>query len=133
MWDLALDPTTGDLLFGPTHDLLGTSGTKLTEQRIMTRCKIPRGTYTYDEAGTLGSRLYSISGSPIARQAREAPALVQEALEPMSDVNITAIDVGVTEDDRVFLIVNYTPVVRADEGDVVQPDPSIAYSANVSI
>lgn len=133
MWDLALDPDSGDLLFGPTHDLLGVTGTNLTDQRILTRCKIPRGTYTYDETGSLGSRLYTISGSPIERQAREGPALVQEALEPMADVNIDSIDVGLTDDDRVFMTVKYSPVVRADEGDVIQPDPSIAYSANVTI
>jgi hypothetical protein len=113
--DLATDPATGDFMFGGTRDLMGCTGPELVNQRILTRARIPRGTFAYDENGTLGSRLHSIMGYPSQRQISSAPALVQEAVEPMDDIRVTNVTVNVTDDNRLELHVKWVPVVGRDE------------------
>ena len=127
-WDLALDGETGDLLFSPTHDLLGATGDGLTNQRILLRCRIPRGAWQYDEEGTLGSRLAAISRAPSARQLAEAPSLVQEALEPMDDISVGDVQVSTDENNRLVVSVNYVTVdpVEGEDAQVIDDSmPSI--------
>lgn len=110
MWDLALDLESCDLIFGPHTDLLNAAGDVVTRQRMLVRCKVPRGTWVYDEDGTLGSRLYQISGRPSGQQINQAPTLVEEALEPMDDIHVGLVRAGVTDDNRLLLAVNYQPL-----------------------
>lgn len=133
MWDLAIDGETGDLIFSPHLDLLGAAGPNLTQQRILTRCKIPRGTFTYDVDGTLGSRLHTISSSATSRQVREAPALVEEALEPMTDIRVNDVDVSVDENNRLVVSVKYSNVVGSDETEDAVVDTTPDYDARVTI
>lgn len=129
-WDLALDGGSGDFIFGPSRDLLGVTGTELVNQRILIRCGIPRGSFLYDE--TLGSRLQEISRQPSERQLREAPTLVQEALEPMDDIRVTSINVEITEDNRLFLDVQWQPIVSDNEVQA-SPDEIPTFDAKVTI
>lgn len=132
MYDLAIDPETGDLMFGPTHDLLGTTGPTLIDQRILIRAKIPRGSFSFDATGTLGSRLYQIQSAPGPRQLREAPAILQEALEPMDDIHIADITAEITDNNRLALHVSYGMVVFDDEGETVSTaDPE--FDADLTI
>lgn len=124
-WDIALDGESGDLLFSPTHDLLGTTGDGLTKQRILLRCKIPRGGWQYDEDGTLGSNLHLITRAPSAAQLAEAPSLVQEALEPMDDISVEDVQVSTDENNRLVVAVTYTNVVVDDEEDITEIETSI--------
>lgn len=118
MWDVALDGETGDIIFGPGRDLLGSSGPELNLQRILTRCKIVRGSFVYDPDDTLGSRLNEISRYTTDRQVREAPPLVMEALEPMDDISVSSVEAEITEDNRLLIIVQYQPVVSDDEAEI---------------
>src|SRR3954469_22991398 len=124
-WDFALDGDTGDILFGPTHDLLGTTGDGLTRQRILLRCKIPRGGWQYDDDGSLGSRLNLITNAPSARQVVEAPALVREALEPMDDIAIDDVQVSTDENNRLLVSVSYRNVDVENDEDITEIDTSI--------
>ena len=131
-WDLALDGDSGDFMFGPTHDLLGTSGKQLTEQRMLIRCRIPRGSFTYDTDGTLGSRLNTLSVYPSERAIRDAPALVTEALADMDDIQL--LDVEATEDEnhRLITFVKYNPIISPQESSDFDPDPMPEFDATIS-
>jgi phage gp46-like protein len=118
-WDLALDGDSGDVIFSPTLDLLGATGDGLTKQRILLRCKIPRGSWVYDEDKTLGSRLYQISSTPSAQQIVQAPALVREALEPMEDIAIVGVEATFDENNQIAVVVDFTPILSEDEIDLV--------------
>lgn len=117
MWDLAVDGETGDLLFSPTRDLLGAVGDGLTRQRILVRCKIPRGTWVYDEIGTLGSNLYRISRSPGSKQIQDAPGYVREAVADMDDIQIHDVQVQPDENNRLVVNLTYSPVVTDEDAD----------------
>jgi hypothetical protein len=133
-YDLAIDMTSGDLIFGPSRDLLGVTGPELDKQRILTRCKIRRGSFQYDDSKTLGSRLHEIQRFDINRQVREAPALVQEALEPMTDITIQSIDVEATEDNRLSIQVNYKPVTGTGDDENPLPETVVPeYDARVTV
>jgi hypothetical protein len=134
MWDLALDGETGDIIFSPTHDLLGATGDGLTQQRILLRCRIPRGAWQYDEEGTLGSRLASHAGVSSVRMLNEAPGFVREALEPMDDISVGEIQVATDENNRIVVSLNYTNVVNPDdEGAVVIDDTVPTIDATMTI
>lgn len=121
-WDLALDGDSGDVIFSPTLDLLGSTGDGLTKQRILLRCKIPRGSWMYDEDKTLGSRLYETFSAPSAQAIVQAPALVREALEPMDDISIVNVEATFDENNRIVIAVGFTPIVGEDEIDLVTID-----------
>lgn len=117
MWDLALEGESGDLIFGPARDLLGATGDGLTRQRILIRCRVPRGAWEYDESGELGSKLATISRSPGPMQLADAPAMVREALAPMQDITIDDVQASLDENNRIRVAVSYSPVLTADEVD----------------
>lgn len=82
----------GDLVFSAIRDLQGIAGVGQVNQRIRTRLKIPLGTWTYDDDGTLGSNLYALSSAnPLEAQTR-AEAYVREALRPMTDINVDSVE-----------------------------------------
>lgn len=111
-WDMQLESVTGDLVFSPARDYAGVSGEEILRQRISIRCKIPRGTYLYDETGQLGSTLHLIPRSPSVGQLHAAEAAVMEALAPMSDeINIINVEVRKTEDNKLQIDVNFQPVL----------------------
>jgi hypothetical protein len=107
-YDFALDPATGDFLFGPTRDVIGVTGPELDSQRISIRCKIPRGTFVYDEEGTLGSFLHLIPRNPPSSQLGLAENYVREALEDadgisVEDVSVSADSYGMLNADIKFI------------------------------
>jgi hypothetical protein len=134
VWDLALDGATGDFIFGPNHDLLGSSGNELTEQRILVRTKIPRGSFTYDADGTLGSQLHAIMSYPSARQLNEAPAIVQQALNEMDDIQITSVDVEEDAKRRLIISVSYSPVPANDsETDLFEDEDIPEFTTDLTL
>ena len=56
-FDLAISEH-GDLVMSGSRDLAGISGSDQTGQRVQIRLRLHRGTWFYDEDGTLGSLLY---------------------------------------------------------------------------
>jgi len=111
-WDMQLEGETGDLVFSPARDIAGVSGEEILRQRISIRCKIPRGTYLYDETGQLGSNLHLIPRSPSVGQVQAVEAAVVEALTPMADeINVISVDVAKTEDNKLQVDVNFSPVL----------------------
>lgn len=109
MWDIAVDGATGDWVFGPSRDLLGVTGVQLNEQRIAIRCRVPRGSFA--PIPQLGSRLRSLLSLTSERQIRDAPTLIDEALEGM-DIEIK--DVVVTMNGRQLVCdIMYSPVAPA--------------------
>jgi hypothetical protein len=92
MYDLAVSEY-GDLVFQANRDLLGVSGAQLIEQRIRTRLKIPRGSWTYDDEKRLGSRLHIILNHDVERAAAEIPVFVREALDEMEDITINNVSI----------------------------------------
>lgn len=123
MWDLALDLATGDFMFGPSRDLLVATGPELVNQRILSRCKIPRGTFPYDDDGNLGSRLHTISRQPNAQQTAQLVPLVHEALEGMDDIAIGEITPTITE-DGLLVNVSWSPVQEPEDIGIA-PDPEL--------
>lgn len=113
-WDLAIGPH-GDLLFAGNRDLTGVGGHSLTEQRIRLRCKIPRGSWVYDEPRTLGSNLWKLLGVGRADVIENVDPYVREALTPMGDISVE--DVLVVTDghedhhDHVHVEISYKPIL----------------------
>lgn len=106
-FDLALDLSTGDLLFGPTHDLMGITGPELATQRMVIRAKIPRGSFIYDADGTLGSFLHLITRNPSSSQLVDARSALSEALSDMEGVEITSIDLEIGEQNNLIAHVKF--------------------------
>lgn len=92
-FDLQVDLSSGDLVFDAKRDLAGVEAENLIKQRIHTRLTIERGTFIYDRTGTLGSRLFSMLGIGIPRNSDSLRMLIEEALQPMDDINIQSVEV----------------------------------------
>jgi hypothetical protein len=112
MWDLAISQggdlvfTPGDLIFSPSADLSGISGTDLIEQRMVMRLKVQRGSWTYDADGSFGSQLYRLTSmTPDTAQA-QAEAYVREALRDMDDIEINSVHV-LMDSASLALIIDY--------------------------
>ena len=112
-FDLLLSEN-GDLVFSATRDLQGIAGIGQVNQRIRTRLKIPRGSWIYDDDGTLGSQLYNLTiTNPLEAQAR-AEAYVREALRPAEDISVDHVELE--QDVRGFTVnVFYRLVGESDE------------------
>lgn len=116
--DFALNPRTGDWVLTGNMDYQNVSGVALVSQRITVRLKIDRGKFIYDRTGTLGSRLRSAG----TRQQRdrvlnELKLYVEEALEPMNDIEIKdiQIDQPEEEDKEVKVHIFWRPVANVSE------------------
>lgn len=107
-WDIALAPT-GDIRFSSSGDLAGISGTDLIEQRMMLRMKIQRGSWTYDEDGTLGSQLVRLTGMASQLAITQVDAYVREALRDMNEISIGDIDIS-QNGSALVLLINYSVV-----------------------
>ena len=111
-WDFRLDNSTGDLVFSPSRDIAGVDSVGLLRQRVSIRCKIPRGTYMYDEDDSLGSELHLVPRSPSLAQVEDAKAAVATALEPMSsEINVTSVLAEKTENNQLQVTVAFTHVL----------------------
>ena len=93
-WDLALASsgdlvfTPGDLMFSPSADLQGISGTDQVEQRMITRLKIHRGSWTYDDDGSFGSQLFRLTSMTPQTATAQATAYIQEALRDITEIQV---------------------------------------------
>lgn len=110
-WDLALSHH-GDLILNAVRDVAGISGEGLIAQRIMIRLRVLQGAWIYDEESTLGSMLHTLIGRPPADAMATIPALVRQALRPMSsDILIQDVTVGFDrESNSVVIMVAYRAV-----------------------
>ena len=114
-WDFMRDSQTGDWWFSGNMDYSGVTGDMLIQQRVSINLKIPRGSFVYDSAKTLGSRLYDLLQSDFERGLRDAPDIIREALEGMDDISIDEIQVVPTDDPRQLRVrINYHPLVPVD-------------------
>jgi hypothetical protein len=133
-YDFALDANTGDFVFGPNRDILGATGPQLDMQRISIRCKIPKGTFTYDEDGILGSLLYLIPRNPSPARQEEAKAYVREALEDADGITVDNVELRVEEDGALSIDVQFTQTstlgIEEDEG-FEEDDELPEFDANV--
>src|ERR1051326_1570440 len=112
----------GDLLFGGNRDLQGTSGLDLIEQRIWLRLKIARGSWVYDEDGTLGSQLFLAMRQPPAQAAAAIPMYVREALREISEIIVDDVVIEQTDLNELTLTVQYHLIRPADEDSFVLPE-----------
>jgi hypothetical protein len=92
-WDFLRDPFTGDWKFSGDRDYAGVTGEMLIQQRVSINLKIPRGSFVYDTEKSLGSRLYDLLATDFERGLRDAPDIVREALDGMTDIQVDEIQV----------------------------------------
>jgi len=104
-WDLALAPS-GDLIFSPSGDLSGISGVDLLQQRMMMRMKIQRGSWTYDDDGSLGSQMVRLTGMTTTAGPSHVDAYVREALREMTEIEVDSVGVEV-KGTAVVVLINY--------------------------
>jgi len=112
-WDFALDGETGDWVFGPDRDYLSVTGNAILRQNILTRLKIPRGSFIYDEIGSLGSRLYDALRMTRDDAISEIPGIVREALAPMNEIVVSDVQVlgDISESRQLLVRIMYSPRV----------------------
>lgn len=112
MFDIAL-ADTGDWLFTANRDIAGASGENVIRQRMITRLRIPRGVVRGNP--TMGSRLHEAHGYNESRAIREIPALVQDALAPMTDISVIEVEVVPrTEETPLQVRVEYAHALATD-------------------
>ena len=83
-FDLAIAPN-GDLIVSAAKDLQGATGTAIIEQRIGLRLRLIRGSWMYDDRGSMGSNIQELFGSAPEIAATRVEPLVREALRTMED------------------------------------------------
>jgi hypothetical protein len=121
-FDLAISPH-GDLVISGARDLQGCTGSQLNKQRIAIRLRIPRGSWTYDLTGSLGSDLRNAINKPKDQASIEIPRTVGDALRPMVDVEIT--DVQVEEHEGNPLVtVGFVTIIPQEEIGIGQSEIS---------
>jgi hypothetical protein len=125
-WDIALSPA-GDLIFSPSLDVMGISGTDLIEQRMMIRLRVQRGSWTYDEDDSFGSNLYQVMGQNSLTATAQIDSYVREALRDMTDIEITAVNISVDPiTQAVTLLIDYN--VLDETGQATEQQLSFAVS-----
>jgi hypothetical protein len=110
-YDFSLHPLTGDWLWSANRDIQGVSGPDQVAQRIHTRLKVKQGSWIYDQDKTLGSLLGSMLTAPRTRVVNELSLIIEHALEPMRDVEITNIEMEdlAEEDTKVRVHIFFRP------------------------
>jgi hypothetical protein len=122
-YDTYLNRVTGDWAFSSHGDFLGVSGDEFDRQRIWVRAKIPRGTFTYDTEGTLGSELYRITRNPTQRQLEAAISAMFTALEGISGISVNDVQGEIdVPAQKISLNVLYTKVGGIEESEVFEFD-----------
>jgi hypothetical protein len=118
--DLAIDPATGDLLFGPNLDFQTVTEDAVTAQRARVRLRIEQGWVNDPSDGLLGSRLRAALHLPRSRLLLETSAFIEEALAPMDDIEIVSVMVNESDTDPNALKVSLEiQPSTSDDSDVV--------------
>lgn len=113
-FDLAISEH-GDLVMSGSRDLAGISGSDQTGQRVQIRLRLHRGTWFYDEDGTLGSLLYMIPGKA-PDTSLQVDARVREALRAMPDIQILSIESQFQSDpNNLVVTVTYDYTAEGDD------------------
>jgi hypothetical protein len=112
---LAIDGPTGDFIFDPTRDILAVSGLALARQTIITRLKIPRASFVYDEDGTLGSRLNEMQRATTPAALKSVPDMVHEALADMPGIALKDVQAYISDDDKNAIVVRIIYSTRLEE------------------
>lgn len=113
-FDLAI-ADNGDLILTGHRDLAGISGTALLEQRIKLRLRLHRGEWIYDLEGSLGSQLYTLSGTPSENATAYVDAYVRDALRDMEDISVVEVQSYPTTEDITLVILYQTEITGEDE------------------
>jgi hypothetical protein len=113
--DIAID-NNGDLVFSANRDLATVTDIETVEQRIRMRLLLPLGTFSHDDEDMLGSDIYTaLRFTEKDEQLFDDLALrIQEALAPMSDIQVIDVQMQVT-DHRVLeiqVVYQMTPEVE---------------------
>lgn len=111
-WDIALSEH-GDLVIAGNRDLAGISGSDLIEQRMKLRMKITRGSWIYDDEGSLGSNLNAVINMPPERMQTAAVGYVKEALRPMDEINVKQVQIETGTHDIIVHV--YYEITGDDE------------------
>jgi hypothetical protein len=115
--DLAFDFKKGDLAIAPNKDIDRKTGISLIEQRIRVRLKIVQGQWLLDPSGgSLGSRLIDALRLPMFRAQDEIPLLVHEALQPMTDITVTRVQVDQDETNSKAIDITIYYQILDDSG-----------------
>jgi hypothetical protein len=121
--DLAVDFGKHDLRLAPNNDLDVVTGQATVDQRIRVRLFIPQGEWLLDPTdGSLGSHLRDAFRMTPSQGIDAAKLLVREALEPMTDISVTDVDVTQNPDNpRAIDILIYYQMsdVGAGESEVL--------------
>jgi hypothetical protein len=132
-WDLAINFTTGDLVWTGNNDLGSRGGDDIDRQRIHVRLFIERGEFLYDPThGALGSRILDAAHLPRERAINEVALLVREALEPMRDIEVIQVNVKEQTNPRVLLVeISYNPLF--DVAEELTPEETLQENVIVEI
>src|SRR5918999_4163434 len=118
--DFAIDPASGDFIFTAGRDLMLITGYEQIAQRIRTRLRVPIGNYVSDSNVEIGSDLHSLVRRYPSQVTEEIPAMVEESLAQMEDIDVLGIEIKFSEDSRVVTaVINFQPVIL--EEDVFTP------------
>jgi hypothetical protein len=123
--DLKFDFAKGDLAIAPNKDIDRAIGSGLVEQRIKVRLMIVQGEWVDDPTGgQIGSRLRDALRMPLFRAEAEIPLLVNEALDPMTDILVSNVIVtpNATDNSALDITIIYSTV--DDTGASTQEDLS---------
>lgn len=139
-WDLQIDLATGDLVWDAKRDLAPVQAEELIQQRVHIRLKIDRGSFIYDRSGDLGSNLLALLDAGVPKTAESIMMLIQEALEPMTDISVTRINVytfddgsgQVTDPRQMKAVIEYQPVYAGSVSDT-SITPPVTTSVTVPI
>jgi hypothetical protein len=122
-WDLAITRDR-DLIFSAGRDFEYVEGSALINQRIQTRVKIVRGSWLFDEDGTLGSRLDLILSEDLIEGEANIEGLIREALDPIRDeIDIQDISTSTNVLGRISATITYlwlTPDVAPRMQEITQ-------------
>ncbi len=119
-WDLQISKYQ-DLLFKPNRDWQTVAGHRLLSQRIFIRLKVHRGSWVFDEDGSLGSHLDLALQANQINAIDEIPLFVSEALEPMNeeiDINDIRVEASETDSRALNLVIEYRPILSSGLADV---------------
>lgn len=120
MFDLKIDQN-GDLAFAGNLDLMGAVGDQVSEQRVIVRLKIPKGTWIYDIEGTLGSQLREIIRNARSYTADRARTYVMDALSPASDISVAEVQIIPSErGSNVDVVVSFRNTLS--ESEIILPE-----------
>ena len=138
-WDLALSSsgdlvfTPGDVVFSQSADLSAISGINLIEQRMITRLKLQRGSWVYDENESLGSQLYRLTSMTPQTAQVHAEAYVREALRDILEIQVDTVRVSLSGPSLVLIIDYHIVEETVSLSDVNQQELELVISATPDV